>query len=362
MTHTTIIAEAGVNHNGDPEMALRLIRAAADAGADAIKFQTFRAEKVVSPDADKAAYQKTTTGSDETQAAMLRALELAPSAHAPLIAEAERCGINFLSTAFDIESLDFLLGCGMRQIKVPSGELTNLPFLVAIGKRQCPVILSTGMATIAEVREAIGALVFGMDGGAGSAAGPAAFASAFAAAMSAGHIASRIRLLHCTTEYPCPFEDVNLRAMDTLAQTFGVEVGLSDHSPGIAVPIAAVARGATIIEKHVTLDRSLPGPDHQASIEPDQLKAMVRAIRAVELALGGPDKGPSPSELKNIPIARRSLAAACPIGAGEPFTETNLTALRPGSGVHPREFWTYLGRNARRAYAPGELIEPPCTD
>jgi N,N'-diacetyllegionaminate synthase len=331
---TLVIAEAGVNHNGDLSMARQLIRVAAQAGADLVKFQTFSADRLAAPHAPKATYQQGRTDASQSQHQMLRKLELSHADHEALITECSRHGIGFFSTAFDIVSQDMLLALGLDRIKVPSGEITNLPFLRHVARCGKPVILSTGMATLGEIDAAIDALLF------------------------AGTARSQITLLHCNTEYPTPFEDVNLRAMVSLRSAFGVEVGYSDHTAGIEVPIAAVALGASVIEKHFTLDRSLPGPDHQASLEPAELAAMVRAIRHVEQALGDGIKRPMPSEMKNRPIARKSIVAARAIGAGEVFSESNLTTKRPGTGVSPMRWDELMGRRATRDYQPDELIEP----
>ena len=325
-----IIAEAGVNHNGSYELACRLADAAKTAGADCIKFQTFRAENLVSRTAGKADYQKKTTG-DSSQLAMLKQLELSFDDFRKLKAYCEAIGIQFLSTPFDMESLAFLDGLGTPFWKIPSGEATNLPFLLAAAKTGRPAVLSTGMCEMEEIRAAVEAL---QRGG-----------------------APEIRLLHCNTEYPTPFEDVNLRAMAVMRDAFGLEVGYSDHTRGIEVPVAAVALGATVIEKHFTLDRNMEGPDHKASLEPAELAAMVRAIRNVEKALGTAEKKPSPSERKNIAVARKSIVAKTAIAAGETLTEDNLTVKRPGSGVSPMRWFEVLGSRANRDYQEDELIE-----
>lgn len=328
-----IIAEAGVNHNGDLDMARQLVAAAAAAGADIVKFQTFSARKLVTAGAAKAAYQIATTGNDEGQLDMIRKLELSRQDHEMLIEECRRHGIRFFSTAFDAGSFDMLLDMGLDQVKVPSGELTNLPLLRHMTRHGLPVMLSTGMATLGDVEAALEVI------------------------ERNGTPRHRITVLHCTTEYPAPMEDVNLRAMVSMKAAFGVEVGYSDHTPGIEIPVAAVALGATIIEKHFTLDRNLPGPDHKASLEPDQFKAMVDAIRNVEAALGDGVKRPSASELKNKPIARKSLVAACPIRAGEVFSADNLAAKRPGTGISPMQWDDVIGRVAMRDFDTDELIE-----
>ena len=352
-----VIAEAGVNHNGDLTLAQRLVDAAADAKADAVKFQTFRADKIVSRHVPKAAYQARETGSAESQLEMIRRLELTESAHEALIARAKSRGIAFLSTPFDLESLRLLTGrFGLRTIKIASGEITNAPLLLATARAADQVILSTGMSTVDDVRAALGALAFGFtkakgDPRAGS------FAAAFKSPAGTRALRKRVTLLHCTTEYPAPLGEVNLRAMDTMAKTFGLRVGYSDHTQGIHVSIAAAAMGAVMIEKHFTLDRSLPGPDHKASLEPAELAEMVRQIRDVERALGDGKKKPTPSELKNRAVARKSLVAARPIEKGEPFDADNVALKRAGDGVSPFAYWKTLGRRATRRYETDEALD-----
>ncbi|MFB1490729.1 MULTISPECIES: N-acetylneuraminate synthase [unclassified Thiocapsa] len=331
--HTLVIAEAGVNHNGDPDLAKRLIDVAAHAGADLVKFQTFSADRLVTTSAAKADYQTRTTDAAESQHAMIRRLELSRPVHETLIAHCRERGIGFFSTAFDIPSLDLLAELGLDRFKVPSGEITNLPYLRHLGGFGKPLILSTGMATLGEIEAAIDVL------------------------ETAGTPRERITVLHCNTEYPTPMQDVNLRAMLAIRDAFGVAVGYSDHTAGIEVPIAAVALGATVIEKHLTLDRNLPGPDHKASLEPGEFAAMVRAIRNIELALGDGIKRPSPSEAKNKPIARKSIVAAAPIRAGETFTADNLAVKRPGTGLSPMRWDEVVGHGARRNFDKDELIE-----
>lgn len=351
-----VIAEAGVNHNGDKDMALALVDAAADAGADVVKFQTFKAEEVVSATAPKAAYQARTTDAAESQLEMLRRLELAPACHHKL---AERCaarGIRFLSTPFDVDSLRFLADdMKLPTLKIASGEITNGPLLLEAGKSGCDIILSTGMSTLEEVGEALAVLAFGMSRPAQTPS-ETAFDDAFESSAGKAALEKRVVLLHCTSEYPAPLEDVNLKAMDTLSDVFGLPVGLSDHTDGIAVAIAAAARGAAIIEKHFTLDRSLPGPDHKASLEPDRLKDMIDGIRAVGQALGDGVKSPMPSEMSNREVVRKSLVALRAIANGETFSEENLGAKRPGSGISPMKFWDWLGRPATRDYSRDEIL------
>lgn len=329
-----IIAEAGVNHNGDLGMALKLVDVAADAGADFVKFQTFSADRLATATARKADYQVASTGDGGSQHAMLRSLELSDEMHLRIVDRCRERSIGFLSTAFDIESIDFLIGLGIPLLKIPSGELTNLPYLRHVAAIGLPTILSTGMAELDEVAQAIIAL------------------------ENAGLPQSHLTVLHCTTEYPAPFADVNLRAMLSMREAFGVEIGYSDHTPGIEVPIAAVALGARVIEKHFTLDCDLPGPDHRASLPPNQLVAMVRAIRNVELALGSGDKRPSAAETKNKDVVRKSIVAARAIRAGEAFSAENLAVKRPGTGLSPMRWDELIGRPARRNYAADEMIDP----
>lgn len=326
-----IIAEAGVNHNGDPELARRLVYEAYKAGADAVKFQTFKAELVMSKFAVKADYQKTNTGNNESQLEMVKKLQLPYEAFTELKRYCDELGIIFMSTPFDLDSIDFLSSLKVGIIKIPSGEITNLPYLIKIGKLGLRIILSTGMATLEEIGEAIRVL---RENGTGD-----------------------ISVLHCNTEYPTPFSDVNLRAMETIRNRFGVEVGYSDHTLGIEVPVAAVALGATIIEKHFTLDKKLEGPDHVASLEPQELAAMVKAIRNTTEALGVPDKKPSVSETKNMVIARKSITAKRDIKKGELLTDDNLTVKRPGSGISPMRWYEVVGQVAIRDFIEDELIE-----
>ncbi len=358
MNHALVVAEAGVNHNGELPLALRLVDVAAAAGANAIKFQSFRAEDIVLRDAPKAEYQRQTTGAAETQYDMLKRLEIDRDFHLAVFEHCRTREISFLSTPFDHASLEFLTGeLGLAQVKIPSGEITNAPLVLAGSRRAKDVILSTGMSTLSDVENALGIIAFGLLGGDGPC--PRAFAAAYSSPEGRQALAERVTLLHCTTEYPAPFEGVNLNAMTTLSRAFGLRVGLSDHSSGISVPLAAVALGACMIEKHLTLDRSLPGPDHKASLEPGDFAAMVKAIREVEQALGDGIKRPMPCEVKNALVARRSLVARRPIRKGETFSETNLAVMRPGSGVSPMHYWDLLGRTAGRDYAAGELMAAP---
>jgi N-acetylneuraminate synthase len=353
-----VIAEAGVNHNGSLDLARDLIDAAAQAGADAVKFQTFKASEIVSRHAPKAAYQQRSTDQGESQLEMIGKLELSAGDHRVLIEHARQRGIDFLSTPFESRSLALLVDeLGLRTIKIPSGEITNAPFLVQIARTGCRMILSTGMSTLREVESALATLAYGGLAPVGQPPGAAAFEAAYLSASGQALLRERVVLLHCTTEYPAPVADVNLKAMDVMAQAFGMPVGYSDHTEGIHVAVAAVARGARVIEKHFTLDRSLPGPDHKASLEPAELRAMVSAIRDVEAALGDGVKRPSAAELKNRAVVRRSLVAACSIAAGEPYSEENLTCKRPGTGVSPTAYWNRLGTAAARDYAADDLID-----
>ncbi len=326
-----IIAEAGVNHNGSIALAKRMVDAAKGAGADCIKFQTFVSSSVASNRAIKAEYQKWNTDIDESQVDMLKKLELSFDQFRVLNRYCEEQGIEFLSTAFDFESIDFLNSLGMTKWKIPSGDITNLPYLIRVAKLGKPVILSTGMSTMDEVGVAIDVL---RENGAGE-----------------------VTVLHCTTEYPTPFTDVNLRAMRTIGRAFDVSVGYSDHTKGIEIPIAAVAMGATVIEKHFTLDRDMEGPDHKASLEPHELRAMIESIRNVELALGSDIKEPAPSEIRNIAVARKSIIAKRDIEKDEAFTEDNITVKRPGTGISPMRWFEVIGQKATRDFQEDELID-----
>ena len=328
---TLIIAEAGVNHNGNFELAKQLVDKAVEGGADIVKFQTCKAENVISRYADKAEYQKVTTGEADSQLEMVRKLMLTYEEYGKLKEYCDEKGIEFLSTAFDLPSVDYLHSIGMRRWKIPSGEITNLPLLIKIAKLGEPIIMSTGMSELSEVADAIKVL---KENGAGV-----------------------ITILHCTTEYPAPYGDVNLAAMDTMREAFGLPVGYSDHTKGLEIPVAAVARGACVIEKHFTLDRNMEGPDHKASIEPDELKQMVDMIRHVEVAVGDGVKKVSPSELKNQDIARKSIIAKTAIKAGDVFTEENVTTKRPGNGINPMRWFELLGKKAKHDYEEDYLIE-----
>ncbi len=330
MSHVLIIAEAGVNHNGSLELALNLVDAAKESGADAVKFQTFRADCLATRTAHKAAYQERTTENSESQFEMLKRLELDASAHRHLMDHCRKIGIQFLSSPFDMQSTDLLAAMDLPVYKVPSGEITNFPFLEHVASKGRPIILSTGMSTLGEVEEAVSAL------------------------RAAG--ASQLTLLHCVTEYPAPYAEVNLRAMLTLKSAFGLPVGYSDHTPGIEISIAAVALGAEVIEKHFTLDRTLPGPDHAASLEPSELKQMVDAIRHVEVALGTGVKAPAPCEIPNMSVARKSVVASQALSAGHQLTVSDMDIKRPGNGLAPRLLSALVGRTLRKEIEKDEVI------
>ncbi|TAL04683.1 MAG: N-acetylneuraminate synthase [Rhodospirillaceae bacterium] len=357
--HTFIIAEAGVNHNGSREQALALVDAAARAGADAVKFQTFRSELLTTARAPKAAYQARNTGEGGNQLAMLKALELSVADHEALVVACRARGIEFMSTPFEPESARFLVETlNVARLKVASGEITNGPLLLQLARSHKPIVLSTGMATLQEVREALGVIAFGYVAPPDAAPNPKAFRDALKSPSGKAALGDKVTVLHCTSEYPAPPESINLHAMTTLAKTFGLPVGLSDHSEGIAVSVAAVGLGAVMIEKHFTLDKALPGPDHKASLTPAELTALVAAVRVAEQALGDPKKQPTASELSTRRVARKSLVAMKAITAGEPFTSENLGIKRPGNGVAPMELWSYLGRHSPRAYEIDDLIDP----
>jgi N,N'-diacetyllegionaminate synthase len=331
--NTLIIAEAGVNHNGSINYAKQLIDIATDSGADYVKFQTFDTGENITQNASKAYYQLSNSDNKESQFEMLKKLELDKNTHFDLKNYCNESGIQFLSTAFGISSLALLNELEIPLIKIASGEITNLPFLQIVGKMRKPIILSTGMATLKEVDSALNIL------------------------EKSGTKRTLVTVLHCNTEYPTPMSDVNLNAMLTIREKLGVKVGYSDHTLGIEIPIAAVALGATVIEKHYTLDRNLPGPDHKASLEPNELKAMVKAIRNVENAIGNGIKQPSNSEIKNIAIARKSIVAKKRIKKGEPFSENNLAVKRPGTGISPMEWDDYMSKSSDREYQKDELIQ-----
>lgn len=333
-SHTLIIAEAGVNHNGSLDVAKRLVDAAVDAGVDIIKFQTFKADKLVSKDARKAEYQKKNIGDgDDSQYQMLKKLELSELDHQELVAYCHKKGIRFWSTAFDLESIDFLHSLGLGLWKIPSGEITNYPFIKKIALLHEPVIMSTGMCDVDDIRNAMEVL------------------------LKNGLTKDQITILHCNTQYPTPMKDVNLKAMLTIKHDFETVVGYSDHTQGIEVPIAAIALGAEVIEKHFTLDRNMVGPDHKASLEPQELKAMVQAIRNIEQALGTGIKHVSDSERANIAVARKSIVASSYIKEGETLSDSNLSVKRPGTGISPMFWESVVGRKAIKDYKPDEQIQ-----
>lgn len=350
-----IIAEAGVNHNGDLDRAMALIDVAAASGADAVKFQTFSARRLASSTAPKAAYQQRTTDVHQSQLEMLRALELPPEWHEPLQQHARQKGIQFLSTAFDRESLAFLETINLPLYKIPSGELTNGPLLWDFARTGKPLVVSTGMASLSDVEQALAVLCHGMH----EAEEPDSLHAVWRCwsdGMARTRLQERVSLLHCTSQYPTPLNEVNLLAMDTLSKAFHLPVGYSDHTQGNLVALAAVARGARIIEKHFTLDRSLPGPDHKASLEPDELTALVRDIRSLELAFGDGYKGPQPSEWDTRRAARQSLVTAQDVREGEVFTGQNLTTGRAGGGLSAMHYWDQIGQKAQRDYKAGETL------
>ena len=351
-----IIAEAGVNHNGQRDLAFALVDAAAEAGADAVKFQTFDAQKLASKSAPKAAYQKQSTDATESQLAMLKKLELPREWHQELQAYSQKKDIEFLSTAFDTDSLAFLVELGMPMFKIPSGELTNGPLLWQFARTRKPLILSTGMATLSEVEQGLAIVAHALN----AEAEPVDMNEVWRGWSGVEHrdsLRNHVTLLHCTSQYPTPLNEVNLRGMDTLASAFGLAVGYSDHTQGILIPVAAVARGATVVEKHFTLDRTLPGPDHQASLEPDELKQMVGDIRALQAALGDGCKAPQPSEWDTRQAARQQVVAACDIPAGAVLTRQDLTTARSGAGLPPTALWGLIGHPVRRPFSAGEIIE-----
>ncbi len=330
---TFIIAEAGVNHNGSLEIAKKMVDVAVDAGVDAVKFQTFSSEKLVSKEAPKAEYQKKKTGENESQMNMLKKLELDVDSHKKLINYCSFKKITFLSSPFDLKSIDLLDKLGLKIFKIPSGEITNLPYLKKLGSLKKRVILSTGMADLREIEDALNILT------------------------EAGTPKENMTVLHCNTEYPTPIEDVNLHAMLTIKEAFKVNVGYSDHTLGIEIPIAAIALGASVIEKHYTLDKDMDGPDHKSSLAPDELRAMIKAIRNIEKALGNREKSPSPSEMRNISNIRKSIVASKDIKKGKVFADENITTKRPGIGISPMEWDNVIGKKAKRDFKEDELLE-----
>ena len=351
-----VIAEAGVNHNGDVAMAHKLVDVAAQAGADAVKFQTFQPKELVVSNAPKAAYQKITTEPTESQLDMLGKLQLGKEAHIEVMQHCQSVGIQFLSTPFDLPSLDFLVNdLDLPVIKIPSGELTNAPLILAVAHSGRNVILSTGMSTLDQVREALGVLAYGFQNKMPP-TGRSVFLSVLDNDTSHELLRDKVTLLHCTTEYPTPPDHVNLKAMDTLSDAFGIKIGYSDHTDGVAVSVAAVARGAQLIEKHITLDKALPGPDHMASLEPLEFTRLVEEIRSVEAALGDGEKKPQGAELENADVARKSLVAIAAVGKGEVFTTANLGVKRPGTGVSPMEFYKWIGRPSPNDLSEGDIF------
>jgi len=351
-----VIAEAGVNHNGDLARAFELVDVAAASGANAVKFQTFKADLLATANAVKADYQVVNTGESGNQLDMLRALELAHEDHAALLRHCRERGIDFMSTAFDADSLRFLATLGMPAIKLPSGDITCAPLLLQAARLRMPMILSSGMSTLSDLEAALGVLAFGLT----SDVEPrtlADFDAAYCRAEGRAALQQHVTLMHCVTQYPAPPSAVNLRAMDTMAQAFGLPVGYSDHTLGCDVALAAVARGACVLEKHFTLDRNLPGPDHAASLEPDELTRLISGIRTIEAALGSSRKAPADAEVANRAIARRSIVAARLIRRGDLLSADALTTKRPGHGISPMLFWDLLGRRAVRDFEADELIE-----
>ena len=354
MNKLKIIAEAGVNHNGSIELAKKLVDAAFAAGADIVKFQTYKTEKLVTRKAAKAKYQE--SPEYESQFEMLKRLELSEECFREIQRYCDHVGIEFLSTAFDFESLNFLVNdLSLKTLKIPSGELSNAPLVLAHARTQCNLIVSTGMATLAEVERALGVIAFGLMKNS-CIPSEVAFKNAYISLQGQKLLKEHVFLLHCTSEYPAPAQSINLKSMDTLKYAFGLKTGFSDHSSGIAIPVAAAARGAKIIEKHFTLSRDLPGPDHKASLEPHELTEMIYSIRSVECSLGSSVKAPSLIELENSNVAGKSLVARIDIKAGEYFTEDNVITQRPGNGLSPYLYWEYLNKKADKDYNAGDLI------
>lgn len=353
-----IIAEAGVNHNGQLDLALQLVDVAKKAGADVIKFQTFKAADLVTVDAKQCEYQSKNSQKLESQLSMLERLELSQEEHYQLQAYCHDVGIEFLSSAFDSNSLTFLLDeMRLDTLKVASGEITNFPFLLEHARSGCDIIVSTGMSTLVEVEQALAVLAFGLTKPSTEFVSQEGLLQAFSSEQGQRALQQKVSILHCTTEYPASITDINLRAMDTMGDKFGLTIGYSDHSQGIHVALAAVARGASIIEKHFTLDKTMAGPDHKASLDPDELTEMIKAIRAIELALGDGIKKPFAKELENLQHARKSLVCIEQVAIGETFSQCNLGVKRPGDGMHPRFYWELLGRKATRAYAVGDKVD-----
>ena len=360
MSNVYVIAEAGVNHNGNCELAFKLVDAAVDAGADAVKFQTFKAEELVTRKAAKAIYQQQGSVVDESQFTMLKGLELAYDIHHDLLAYCKVKSIDFLSTAFDLDSLSFLTNdLGLKTLKIPSGEITNGPLVLAYALTGCDLLVSTGMTTLEEIEIALGVISFGFMQCGSQSFQPSreAFRQAYRSMEGQELLKEKVTLLHCTTEYPAPDCEINLNALQTLRDVFGLKTGYSDHSDGLTVPTAAAAMGAIVIEKHFTLDKNLPGPDHRSSLEPDELKEMVSRIRGIEKILGDGQKKPSASEVLNRKVARKSLVAATGIKAGEIFTKINVAIKRPGNGLSPMRYWELLGTRSLKSYEKEDLID-----
>ena len=354
---TLIIAEAGVNHNGSDELAFSLVDAAYRAGADIVKFQTFKAKNLVTENAQQAEYQITNSGQKESQYSMLKRLELSYETHHKLVSYCNKLGIEFLSTAFDLESLSFLVNdLGITRLKLPSGEITNAPLVLEHARTGCDLIVSTGMATLSEIEQVLSVIAFGYTNPQGNPT-EESLQAAYFSEKGKQLLKEKVTLLHCTTEYPAPFDDINLNAIDTMKGAFKLEVGYSDHSAGTVVPIAAVAKGAVLIEKHFTVDKTLPGPDHKASLDPIELKEMISGIRIVEKVLGDGIKGPRPSEVNNKVVARKSLVAAQAISKGELLTKENIVVKRPGDGISPINFWKLLNTTATKDYSVGQLLD-----
>lgn len=354
---TLIIAEAGVNHNGSDDLAFQLVDAAYKAGADIVKFQTFKAKNLVTESAKQADYQVTNTGQQESQFDMLKRLELSYETHHKLVKYCNDLGIEFLSTAFDSESLDFLVNdLGITRLKLPSGEITNAPLVLEHARTECDLIVSTGMATLTDIEQVLSVIAYGYLNKEGNPTEDALF-DAYYSDEGKALLKEKVTLLHCTTEYPAPFTDINLNAMDTMKCAFKLAVGYSDHSEGIVVPISAVAKGAVLIEKHFTTDKSLPGPDHKASLDPVELKAMVNGIRIAEKVLGDGIKGPRPSEVKNKTVARKSLVVSRALKSGDLITQDHIVVKRPGEGMHPLNYWKLIGKTASNDYMVGELFD-----
>lgn len=358
MSSTLIIAEAGVNHNGSEALAFQLVDKAVAAGVDVVKFQTFKSELLVTEQAKQADYQVKNTQQKESQLSMLKKLELPFQSHLAIRDYCREKGIEYLSTAFDEVSLDFLVNdMKLTKLKLPSGELTNTPFVLAHAKTGCDLIVSTGMATIEEIHFALATIAYGLLNQDVSACPKNdEFILAYRSQEGQAILKEKVSLLHCTTEYPAPFDEVNLNAMALMEQEFGLPIGYSDHTAGIAVSLASVAKGAVIIEKHFTLDQEMEGPDHKASIEPDELLAMVQGVRQIESALGKAIKAPSESEKRNMEVARKSIVASATIKQGDVFSEQNLAVKRPGNGISPTKYYLILGKVAEKDFFEGELI------